>query len=79
MEREMVNLNKNKASTAKRYIVQVALGVHCPLTFNSHFFVRQCGLKTISFLVLALNTKVEEIKDKATRSTTTCEFSKLLC
>jgi hypothetical protein len=39
MEREIVNLNKNKASTAKQYHVQVALGVHCPL--SSQFLVRQ--------------------------------------
>jgi hypothetical protein len=28
MEREMVNLNKNKASTTRRYLVHVAFGVH---------------------------------------------------
>jgi hypothetical protein len=33
MEREMMNSNKNKASTAKRYVVQVVIGVHCPLAF----------------------------------------------
>jgi hypothetical protein len=65
----MMNLNKNKASTEKRYHVQVALGVHCPLAFNSQFLVRHSPF-------WCLMPKGEKTKAKSAGSTSTCDFSK---
>jgi hypothetical protein len=41
--------------------------------------VRQQGFEATNFSVLVLNAKGGEIKVKATGSTATCEFQKLLC
>jgi hypothetical protein len=65
MEREMVNLNKNKASTAKWYHVQVVLGVHCLLAFNSQFFGKAMMFKVTSFSILVLNAKGGENKGQS--------------
>jgi hypothetical protein len=45
-----------------------------PLICN--FLVRQRGFKATNFSILVFNAKVGEIRDKATGSTTTCEFQK---
>jgi hypothetical protein len=65
MEREMVNLDKNKTSTAKQFLVQLALGVHCLLLFNLQFLVSQWGFKATSLSILVLNAKGGEIKGQS--------------
>jgi hypothetical protein len=65
--------------TVSMYLVQVALGVHCLLALKFAIFGEEMRFKATSFSVLMLNAKVGEIKTKATGSTTTCVFQKVLC
>jgi hypothetical protein len=50
-----------------------------PFALNLQSFMRQWGFKTTSFFILVVNAKGGEIKAKATGSTVTYEFQKLLC
>jgi hypothetical protein len=78
----MLNLDKGTSFhciTVSMYLIQVALGVHCLLALKFTIFCDAMRFKATSFSVLVLNAKGGEIKAKATGSTVTCEFKKVLC
>jgi hypothetical protein len=50
----------------------------CPWYFHSQFFSEAMRFKAASFSVLVLNAKWGEIKAKATGSTATCEFKRII-
>jgi hypothetical protein len=49
-----------------------------PFALDSQFFGEAMRFKAASFFVLVLNAKGGEIKAKATRSTTTFEFKRII-
>jgi hypothetical protein len=76
-----MNLDKGRRfqwCTISLYFVLNSPGSSFPLVFI-RISSEALRLKATSFSILVVNAKGGEIKTKATRSTTTCEFQKVVC